>query len=108
VVPGGLAARSAALEVFALLGQGCLVGSRVSINHLSGRSHEALNPLSIVAGFLPWIAFTFIAQRLAADGVAWSTLIADAMTVIALVWGGHRHSPTELNLFSLVLFAAMA
>lgn len=74
-----------------------------------GTSHgKALSPLTIVIGFLPWIAFAFIAQRLAADGVAWSAVIAVAITVIALVWGGVRHNPMQLNVFSLVLFTLMA
>lgn len=74
-----------------------------------GTSHgKALSPLTIATGFLPWIAFAFIAQRLAADGVAWSALIAVAITVITLVWGGVRHHPMQLNVFSLVLFTVMA
>jgi hypothetical protein len=68
----------------------------------------SLSALSIVSGFLPWIAFTFIAQRLAADGVAWSALIAVAMTVVALVWDRARRSPSQLNLYSMVLFVVMA
>ena len=74
-----------------------------------GTSHgKALSPLTIVTGFLPWIAFAFVAQRLAADGVAWSALIAVAMTVIALVWGRTRHAPMQLNVYSLILFTVMA
>jgi hypothetical protein len=70
--------------------------------------HSSLSALSLVGGFLPWIAFTVIAQRLAADGVAWSALIAVAMTVLALVWDRSRKIPMQLNLYSGVLFAAMA
>ncbi len=69
---------------------------------------KALSPLTIVTGFVPWIAFAFVSQRLAADGVAWSALIAVAMTVIALVWGRTRHGPVQLNVYSLILFTAMA
>ncbi|WP_181779149.1 hypothetical protein [Pseudonocardia pini] len=68
----------------------------------------SLSALSLISGFLPWIAFTIIAQRLAADGVAWSALIAVAMTVVALVWDRARRSPTQLNLYSMVLFTVMA
>lgn len=71
-------------------------------------SSKGMNPLAIVAGFLPWIAFTFVAQRLAADGVAWSALIALAMTATALVWDRARSIPTQLNLYSGGLFAVMA
>jgi hypothetical protein len=72
-------------------------------------AHEKpLNPLSIAAGFAPWIAFTVIAQRTAADGVAWAALIAGVMTAVALAWSRGRHSPTQLTLFSGVLFALVA
>jgi hypothetical protein len=69
---------------------------------------SSLSALSLVGGFLPWIAFTVIAQRLAADGVAWSALIAVAMTAVALLWDRTRHVPVQLNLYSGVLFTAMA
>jgi len=69
---------------------------------------KSMNPLSIVVGFVPWIAFSFIAQRLTADGVAWSALIAVAMTVIALLVGRARHTPVQLNVYSMVLFTVMA
>ncbi len=36
----------------------------------------ALSRFGFVLGFLPWIAFSFVAQRLAANGVAWSALLA--------------------------------
>lgn len=34
-----------------------------------------MKPLSLILGFLPWIAFSFLAHRIAADSVAWSGLI---------------------------------
>jgi hypothetical protein len=71
-------------------------------------AHQALSRLSMLTGFLPWIAFTVIAQRLAADGVAWSALIAVAMTVVALVWGRRHRNPTQLNVYSLGIFTVMA
>jgi hypothetical protein len=61
-----------------------------------------------VLGFLPWIVFSIVAQRLAADGVAWSALIAVVMTLVALVVAQRRHGPKILNLASLVLFGAIA
>lgn len=75
---------------------------------MSDHSHKSLSSLSIFAGFVPWIVFTVVAQRLAADGVAWSALIAVVMTVVALMWGRSRNSPVQLNLYSLVLFTVMA
>ncbi|MCE3554131.1 hypothetical protein LWC33_22100 [Pseudonocardia sp. RS11V-5] len=76
--------------------------------HAAGtrRGRSPLTLLSIVAGFVPWIAFSFVSTRLAADGVAWSALLAVAMTVIALVHGRRRHAPTRLTLYSFVLFGS--
>lgn len=72
------------------------------------QSGSSLSALSLVGGFLPWIAFTVLAQRLAADGVAWSALIAVLMTVAALFWDRARGIPMQLNLYSGVLFTVMA
>lgn len=61
-----------------------------------------------VLGFLPWIVFSLAAQRLTADGVAWSATIAVAMTVVALAWAWRRNGPKILNIGSLVLFTVIA
>lgn len=75
---------------------------------MSDTAEKNLNPLSIFAGFLPWIAFTFVAQRLSADAVAWSALVAVAITVVSLITGRRRHNPIQLNLYSLLLFGVLA
>ena len=67
-----------------------------------------MKPASLVLGFLPWIAFTFVAHRMAADAVAWSALLAVALTAVALALGTRRHAPVILNAVSLVLFGAIA
>ncbi|MFD1812639.1 hypothetical protein [Rhodococcus gannanensis] len=67
-----------------------------------------LNPLSIFAGFLPWIAFTFVAQRLSADGVAWSALFAAALSLVFLVRGRNKDLPTQLDVYSLIIFGVIA
>ena len=67
-----------------------------------------VNKLGFVLGFVPWIVFSVVAQRLDANGVAWSATIAVAMTVVALVAARRKHGPTFLNLASLVLFGAIA
>jgi NO-binding membrane sensor protein with MHYT domain len=67
-----------------------------------------MNKLGFVVGFLPWIVFSIVAQRLDANGVAWSATIAVAMTVVALLTARRRHGPTFLNLVSLCLFAVIA
>lgn len=61
-----------------------------------------------ILGFLPWIIFSIVAQRLAANGVAWSATIAVAMTIVALIYARKRHGPKILNIGSLVLFAVIA
>ncbi len=67
-----------------------------------------MKPFSFVLGFLPWIAFTIVANRLAANAVAWSALIAVAMTVVALALARRRGTPVTLNTVSLVLFTGIA
>ena len=67
-----------------------------------------MKPYSFVLGFAPWIVFTIVAQRLAANAVAWSALLAVAMTAVALVAAARRHGPTVLNAVSLVLFGVIA
>jgi hypothetical protein len=64
--------------------------------------------LKFVLGFLPWIVFSFAAQRLDANGVAWSATIAAAMSLVAVIVARRRHGPKILNLGSLVLFTAIA
>jgi hypothetical protein len=51
-------------------------------NHAAAADRKPLNPLSIAAGFLPWIVFSLVAQR--------------------------KHTPTQLNLYSLGLFGVLA
>ena len=67
-----------------------------------------VNKLGFVLGFVPWIVFSLVAQRLAANGVAGSATIAVVMTVVALVSAQRKHGPTFLNLASLVLFGLIA
>lgn len=67
-----------------------------------------MNKLGFVLGFVPWIVFSLVAQRLDANGVAWSATIAVVMTVVALVAARRKHGPTFLSLASLVLFGVIA
>jgi hypothetical protein len=64
--------------------------------------------LALVTGFMPWIVFSVVSQRLAADAVAWSALLATAMAVVAVLRDRRRHGPQILDLGSLVLFAVIA
>jgi hypothetical protein len=74
-----------------------------------GRSTPpGLTPLALITGFLPWIVFSVVSQRLAADAVAWSALLATAMAAVAVLRDRRRHGPQILDLGSLVLFAVIA
>jgi hypothetical protein len=67
-----------------------------------------MKPASLALGFLPWIAFTVVAHRMAANAVAWSALVAVAMTVVALAVARRRHGPATLDAVSLVIFTGGA
>lgn len=67
-----------------------------------------LNPLAIFAGFIPWIVFSLVAQRLAADGVAWSALLSAVISLAFVVHGRRVGSPTQIDIYSLVLFTVIA
>lgn len=71
-------------------------------------SFWSMDNFKFILGFLPWIVFALVAQRLAADGVAWSATIAVAMTLVALVYAWKTNGPKILNIGSLVLFAVIA
>ena len=74
-----------------------------------GRSTPpGLTPLALITGFLPWIVFSVVSQRLAADAVAWSALLATAMAAVAVLRDRRWHGPQILDLGSLVLFAVIA
>jgi energy-coupling factor transporter transmembrane protein EcfT len=75
---------------------------------LSVPSVHAVNPLKLALGFLPWIAFSFASQRLAANGVAWAATLAVAMTLVSVIAARRRHGPKILNIGSSVLFAVIA
>jgi len=71
-------------------------------------ARAAVRQFGFVLGFLPWIVFSIVSQRLAANGVAWSALIAVVMTVVALSMALPKHGPKILNLASLVIFGVIA
>ncbi len=67
-----------------------------------------MQQFGFILGFLPWLVFSVVANRLAADGVAWSAAIAVAMTLASLAVAHRRNGPKLLNLASLLIFAVMA
>lgn len=75
---------------------------------MSDTTPKNLNPLAIFAGFIPWIVFSLVAQRLAADGVAWSALLAAVISLVFVLRGRRTGSPTQIDIYSLILFTAIA
>ncbi|WP_072803525.1 hypothetical protein [Rhodococcoides yunnanense] len=75
---------------------------------MSETAAKNLNPLAIFTGFIPWIAFTLVAQRTAADGVAWSALLAAFIGLVFVIRGRRTGSPTQMDIYSLVLFTLIA
>jgi uncharacterized membrane protein YfcA len=67
-----------------------------------------VKPLSFVLDFLPWIVFTVVSRRSAANSVAWSALLAVLITAVLLARARRRRDPTTLNTVSLVIFGAIA
>jgi hypothetical protein len=67
-----------------------------------------MKPLSFVLDFLPWIVFTVVARRSAADAVAWSALLAVVLTAVLLIRARQRGDPTTLNAVSLGIFGVIA
>ena len=53
-----------------------------------------MNPLSLILGFLPLIAFNVLAGRVASNGIAWGALVALAVALINPLPGhaGRRRS----------------
>ncbi|NDK90127.1 hypothetical protein GYA93_11105 [Gordonia desulfuricans] len=75
---------------------------------MSDTKEKNLNPLAIFAGFIPWIVFAIVASRLAADGVAWSALLAAAIGVVFIVYNRRTGGPTQMDIYSVVLFGVIA
>ncbi len=67
-----------------------------------------MKPVSVILGFIPWIAFAFIAHRIAADAVAWSALIGVALVVVTMAMQRPFWPPSVLNVGMLLPLAAIA
>lgn len=66
---------------------------------MSDTTAKNLNPFSIFAGFVPWIVFTFVAQRVTADGVAWSALLSTIISLVFIVHGRRLAGPTQIDIY---------
>ncbi len=61
-----------------------------------------MKPLSLILGFVPWIAFSFLAHRVAADAVAWSGLIGVLLVVGGMALQKPAWPPSVLNVGMLI------
>lgn len=61
-----------------------------------------MKPLSLILGFVPWIAFSFLAHRIAADSVAWSGLIGVLLVLGTMVAQKPFWPPSVLNIGMLI------
>ena len=66
-----------------------------------------MNPLSLILGFLPLIAFNVLAGRVANNGLAWGALVALAIAVINMAITRPRWPPKIINLILASLFLVL-
>ncbi len=66
-----------------------------------------MNPLSLILGFLPLIAFNILAGRVANNGIAWGALVALAIALINMAITRPRWPPKIINLISASLFLVL-
>ena len=66
-----------------------------------------MNPLSLILGFLPLIAFSVLAGRVANNGIAWGALVALAIALINMAITRPPWPPKIINLISAGLFLVL-
>ena len=66
-----------------------------------------MNPLSLILGFLPLIAFNVLAGRVANNGIAWGALVALAVALINMAITRPRWPPKIINVISAGLFLVL-
>ncbi|HEX3200227.1 MAG TPA: hypothetical protein VHR39_21995, partial [Propionibacteriaceae bacterium] len=66
-----------------------------------------MNPLSLILGFLPLIAFNLLAGRVAHNGIAWGALVALAIALINMAITRPRWPPKIINLILASLFLVL-
>jgi hypothetical protein len=66
-----------------------------------------MNPLSLILGFLPLIAFNVLAGRVAHDGIGWGALVALAIALINMAITRPRWPPKIINLILASLFLVL-
>jgi hypothetical protein len=66
-----------------------------------------MNPLSLILGFLPLIAFNLLAGRVAHNGIAWGALVALAIALINMAIAKPPWPPKIISLISAGLFLVL-
>jgi hypothetical protein len=66
-----------------------------------------MKPLPLILGFIPWIAFSFLSHRIAADSVAWSGLIGVLLVLGTMVAQKSVWPPSVLNVGMLLPLGAI-
>lgn len=66
-----------------------------------------MNPLSLILGFLPLIAFAVLSGRVADNGAAWAATVACAIAVVLLVIK-RTWPPKLVDAFQALVFAVIA
>jgi hypothetical protein len=66
-----------------------------------------MNPLSLILGFLPLIAFNVMAGRVADNGIAWGALVALAIALINMAITRPPWPPKIINLISAAIFLVL-
>ena len=66
-----------------------------------------MNPLSLILGFLPLIAFNVLAGRVANNEIAWGALVALAVALINMAITRPRWPPKIINVISAGLFLVL-
>jgi MFS family permease len=66
-----------------------------------------MNPLSLILGFLPLIAFNLLAGRVAHNGIVWGALVALAIALINMAITRPRWPPKIINLILASLFLVL-
>ena len=67
-----------------------------------------MKPTAVILGFVPWIAFAFLAHRIAADAVAWSALIGVVLVLVTMFMQPPFWPPGVLNVGMLLPLALIA
>ncbi len=63
---------------------------------------------SLILGFVPWMAFSFLAHRIAADAVAWGALLGVVLVLAGMAMQRPAWPPGVLNIGMLVPLATIA